>query len=253
MLIDERRHLIAEAVLSKGAATVAELSTSFSVSQVTIRSDLEALEAQGILRRNRGGAVANPIDRYLPAFQERSSVNQAAKQAIAEAAVDLVRDGDWIIVDAGSTTLYAIDHFKHRRLTIAVNSVYSANKLVDAPHVELIQIGGILYRPALCFVGKLAASHLNELNFDRVFLGVNGIAPAGISVNNCLEVGIKQKMIECSSEVIVLADASKVGIKSLARIAPLDRVHMFITDRSATEDVLAPLREANPDLEVIVA
>jgi len=252
MLVDERRHLVAETVIAKGAATVVELSDAFGVSHVTIRSDLEALESQGILRRNRGGAVANPIDRYTPAFQERSSVNQAEKQAIAKAAADLVLDGDWIIVDAGSTTLYAIDHFRSRQLTIAVNSIYSANKLVDAPNVDLIQIGGILYRPALCFVGKLAAAHLDELNFDRVLLGVNGVAAAGISVNNCLEVGIKQKMIDCASEVIVLADSSKVGIKSLARIGTLDRIDKLITDASVTEEALAPLRKANQKLEVIV-
>jgi len=253
MLVDERRHLVAEAVIAQGAATVVELSKTFGVSQVTIRSDLEALEKQGILRRNRGGAVANPTDRYTPAFQERSSVNQAAKQAIAKAAADLVQDGDWILVDAGSTTLYAIDHFKHRHLTIAVNSIYSANKLVDAPHVELIQIGGILYRPALCFVGDPAISHLNELHFDRVLLAVNGVSETGISVNNCTEVGIKQKMIECANEVIVLADASKIGIKSLARIAPLDHVDKLITDAAASEELLDPLVEMNPELEVLIA
>lgn len=253
MLVDERRHLLAEAVISKGAATVLDLSKAFGVSQVTIRSDLEALERQGILRRNRGGAVANPIDRYTPAFQERSSVNQEAKKAIAGAAAVLVQDGDWIIVDAGSTTLLAIDHFKHRQLTIAVNSVYSANKLVDAPNIELIQIGGILYRPALCYVGKLAAAHLDELNFDRVLLGVNGISAAGISVNNCIEVGIKQKMIACANEVIVLADASKIGIKSLARFAALDCVHKLVTDAGATEELLSPLREKHPGLEVVIA
>jgi len=253
LLVDERRHLIAEAVLEQGAATVPDLSNRFGVSHVTIRSDLEALERQGIIRRNRGGAVAHPVDRYTPAFQERSSVNQKAKQAIAATAATLVQDGDWVIVDAGSTTLYAIDHLKNRKLTVAVNSIYSANKLVDSPDVDLIQLGGSLYRPSLCFVGKLAASHLDDMHFDRVLLGVNGVSATGLSVNNTVEVGIKQKMIECANEVIVLADASKLGIRSLARIATLDQVHRLVTDTGASEEMLAPLREAHPRLEVVIA
>ncbi len=253
MLIDERRHLIAEAVLERGAATVVDLSHQFGVSHVTIRSDLEALEQQGMLRRNRGGAVANPIDRYTPAFQERSSVNREAKQAIAKTAAHRIQDGDWILLDAGSTTLYVADHLMQRQITIAVNSIYSANKLVEAPNVDLIQIGGLLYRPSLCYVGKLAACHLDDYHFDRVLLGVNGISANGVSVNNCTEVGIKQKMIECANEIIVLADASKLGVTSLTRIAPLDRIDLLITDHAAEPEQLAQLQEARPEMEVIVA
>lgn len=253
MLVNERRHLIAEAVISRGSATVAELSGEFGVSMVTIRSDLEALEQQGMLRRNRGGAVTHPTARFMPAFQERSSVNRSAKQAIGKAAVGYIENGDWLLIDAGSTTLCAVDHLKHLQLTIAVNSVYSANKLVDAPDVELLLIGGFMYRPALCFVGEIASAQLAQFHFDRLLLGVNGVAETGISVNNCIEVGIKQTMIDCAQEVIVLADGTKLGMKSLARIAPLHRIHKLITDKSACPETLNQLREAHPPLEVIVA
>lgn len=252
-MVDERRHRIAEVVIAKGAVTVADLGDKFGVSQVTIRSDLEALECQGMLRRNRGGAVANQTARFTPSFQERSSVNREAKQAIAEVAAGLVQDGDWIIVDAGSTTLYVADHFMTRHLTVAVNSVYTANKLIGAPNVDLIQIGGSLYRPSLCFVGKMASEHLDDLHFDRLLLGVNGVAETGISVNNTTEIGIKQKMIDCADQVIVLADSSKLGIRSLARIAPLARIHKLVTDTTASPTILEQLREAQPEMEVLIA
>ena len=151
MLVDERRHLIAEAVLARGAATVPELSREFGVSQVTIRSDLEALDRQGMLTRNRGGAVANRTARFTPAFQEQSSVHRDAKQAIAARAAERLEDGDWVLIDSGSTTLYVLDFLAGRRVTAAVNSVYSMNKLVDMPEIESILIGGALYRPALSF------------------------------------------------------------------------------------------------------
>jgi DeoR/GlpR family transcriptional regulator of sugar metabolism len=253
MLIDERRHLIAESVLARGSATVAELSEELGVSLVTIRSDLEALEQQGILRRNRGGAVTNPAARFAPAFQERSSVNRSAKETIGKAAAALVQNGDWILLDAGSTTLYAVDHLKGLHLTVAVNSIYSANKFVDSLTIDLIQIGGLLYRPSLCFVGKPASAHLGEFHFDRLLLGVNGVADSGLWMNNCVEVGIKQKMIDCADEIIVLADASKLGHTSLARIASLRCVHKLVTDASASQDTLGYLLEVHPSMEVIIA
>ena len=253
MLVDERRHRIAEIVIAQGVATVAELSQAFGVSHVTIRSDLEALASQGGLKRNRGGAVANPTARFTPAFQERSSVNREAKQAIGKIAADLVSEGDWLILDAGSTALCVVDHIMQRALTIAVNSTYTANKLVDAPNVDLIHIGGTLYRPALSFVGKLAEAHLDELRFDRVLLGVNGISETGISVNNVIEVGIKRQMIDSAAEVIVLADSSKLGIDSLARIVSLDRIHKLVTNLGASQEMLRLIRKAQPELEVLLA
>jgi len=252
MLIDERRHLIAEAVLAQGAATVAELSDRFGVSQVTIRSDLEALETQGMVKRNRGGAVANRISRYTPAFQQQSSVQPDAKRAIAAAAAERIEDGDWVLLDAGSTTLYLADHLMHRRLTVAVNSVYSLNKLVEAPGIELIVIGGLLHRPALSFTGDTAEAFLERMHFDKAFIGVNGVTRRGVSVNNPAEAGIKRRMIDAASQVIVLAHAAKLGVDSLVRFAPLREVDLLITDRGASRAVRASLTK-DSSLEVVVA
>jgi DeoR/GlpR family transcriptional regulator of sugar metabolism len=253
MLVDERRHLIAESVLAQGAATVADLSDRFGVTPVTIRSDLVALEEQGILTRNRGGAVANRVLRFTPAFQQQTSVNREAKKAIAAATADLIQDGDRVILDAGSTTLFLADLLCLRRLTIAVNSVYSMNKLIGAPNVELIVIGGILFRPALSFVGELAESYLDRLHFDKAILGVNGLSEHGISVNNPAEAGIKRRMIVQSDQVIVLADASKISIDSLVRIDELNRIDTVVTDSPVSAAARKRLGEAHPNLEVIVA
>jgi DeoR/GlpR family transcriptional regulator of sugar metabolism len=253
MLVDERRHLIAESVIARGAATVAELSERFSVSQVTIRSDLEALERVGTLTRNRGGAVANRVSRFTPAFQQQSSVNRDAKRAIAERAAALIQDGDRVILDAGSTTLYLADLLCRRRLTVAVNSVYSMNRLVDAPNLDLILIGGVLFKPALSFTGDLAERFLDGLHFDKAIVGVNGVSPRGISVNNPQEAGIKRKMIERAETVIVLADSSKIDVQSLVRIEALDRVHVLITEKRIRAPIAKRLRNANPGVEVIVA
>jgi len=253
MLVDERRHLIAESVIARGAATVTELSTEFGVSQVTIRSDLVALESQGTLTRNRGGAVANRVSRFTPAFQQQSSVNRRAKQAIAARAAELIVDGDRVVLDAGSTTLYLADELCRRRLTIAVNSVYSMNRLNEARDIDLIVVGGTLFRPALSFTGELAEGFLDRLHFDVAVLGANGVSEKGLSVNNQYEAGVKRKMIEQSDRVIVLADASKIGINSLVRVESLDRIDTLVTEAPVSQSLKKKLVRANPRLEVVVA
>jgi len=253
MLIDERRHLIAGVVIAQGAATVTDLSKRFGVSQVTIRSDLEALERARTLTRNRGGAVANRVSRFTPAFQQQSSVNRDAKQAIADKAAEVILDGDRVVLDAGSTTLYLADLLCNRRLTIAVNSVYSMNKLVDAPNVDLILIGGTLFKPALSFTGELAEGYLDRLHFDKGILGVNGVTLRGISVNNPEEAGVKRKMIEQAECVIVLADSSKIDLESLVQIDSLDRIDILITEAPIPAAVTKQMKRAHPGLEVLVA
>jgi len=253
MLVDERRHLIAESVIARGAATVAELSEEFGVSHVTIRSDLVALENQGTLTRNRGGAVANRVSRFTPAFQQQSSVNRRAKQAIAAHAAALITDGDRVVLDAGSTTLYLADELCNRRLTIAVNSVYTMNKLIEARDIDLIVVGGTLFGPALSFTGELAEGFLDRLHFDVAVLSVNGVSERGISVNNQYEAGVKRKMIEQSDRVIVLADSSKIGLNSLVRIDALDKINIVVTEASIGEALKKKFARSNPHLEVVVA
>ena len=253
MLVDERRHLIAEVVLARGAATVPELSLEFGVSQVTIRSDLEALGKQGMITRNRGGAVANRIARFTPAFQEQSSIHRDSKRAIAERAAHMLADGDWVLIDSGSTTLYVADFLSGRHLTVAVSSVYSMNKLVEIPEIDSILIGGTLYRPALSSTGHLAERFVESMQFDKVLLGLNGVSERGISVNNPIEAGVKRAMISRGTTVIALADASKIGINSLVQIGTLDAIDILVTDAGTTNAQLRRLKKAHARLEVIRA
>ncbi len=251
MLVDERRHRIAQLVVARKVATVAELSDEFGVSPVTVRLDLEALEKQGLLKRNHGGAVAPEILRFAPAFQEKTSVHLLEKQAIAERAAQLIEDGERVIIDSGSTALLFARKLRERKLTILVNSVYTLNELVGAPHIELITVGGSLYEPGMSFVGPLAEAFLEKTHVDKVFLGVNGLTVEGISVNNIQEAGIKGKMISAADQVIALADASKIGVNSFAFLAPLKHVHTLVTDSGITPENLEELRGLG--MEVLVA
>ncbi len=253
MLVDERRHRIAMRILALGGATVAELSGEFGVSPVTIRSDLEALEQQRVLKRNHGGAVAAQVARFAPAFQEQSSVNVEAKKAIAQLAARLPEDGDKVLLDAGSTTLFVGRQLRNRAgaLTLVTNSVYVLNELVNTPQFELIVVGGVLYEPGLCFVGAPAEWFLDRVSADISFLGVNGVSMRGVSVNNMPEAGVKRRLAQAGGRTVVLADSSKLGLDSFVNVARLADVDTVITDGLASPDVVAELREAG--VEVLVA
>ncbi len=253
MLVDERRHRIAMTVLAQGGATVAQLSDEFGVSPVTIRSDLEALEQQRILKRNHGGAVAAQVARFAPAFQEQSSVNLEAKMAIAQVAARLPEDGDKGLLDAGSTTLLLARQLRSRdrAVTVVTNSVYLLNELVNSPQVELIVVGGMLYEPGLCFVGAPAEWFLDRMTADISFLGVNGISLRGVSVNNMPEAGVKRCVARAGGRTVVLADSSKLGLDSFVNVTSLADVDTVITDDRADHDVVAELREAG--VEVLFA
>ena len=251
MLVDERRHRIAQLVMARKVATVAELSGEFGVSPVTVRSDLEALEHQGLLKRNHGGAVAPQTLRFAPAFQERTSVHLLEKQAIAERTAELIEDGDHLIIDSGSTALLLARRLRDRRLTILVNSVYTLNELVGAPNIELITVGGSLYEPGMSFVGPLAEAVLAKTHVDKVFLGVNGVTSKGISANNIQEASIKEKMIAAADEVIVMADASKIGVDTFAFIAPIDHLHALVTNSDVEPQVVEELRESGMEVLLV--
>lgn len=251
MLVDERRHQIAQLVVAREVATVTELSERFVVSPVTIRSDLEALEKQGMLKRNRGGAVAHHVLRFAPTFQEKTSVHPLEKQAIAERAAELIEDGDHVIVDSGSTALFFARKIRDRDLTILVNSVYTLNELTGAPTIDLITVGGTLYKPGMSFVGPLSETFLDKIHVDKVFLGVNGVSCKGISVNNMQEAGGKRRMIAAADRVIVLADSSKIGVNSFVFLTSLDHVQVLVTDAGIAPEYLKKFREVN--VEVLIA
>jgi len=251
VLVDERRHRIASLVSTRGAITVAELSEQLGVSAVTIRSDLEALEQRGLLKRNHGGAVATQVLRYAPDFLARASHHRQEKERIAQAAAELIQDGDRIILDAGSTTLALARQLHRRELSVITNSMYLLNELANAPRIELVALGGTLYQANLCFVGPLAEAFLDGVHVTTCFLGVNGITPRGISAANAHEAGVKRRMLDAADRTVVLSDSSKVGSESFVSIAPLDRVDRVITGCKLAPSQRAALDEAGLDLVVV--
>jgi DeoR family fructose operon transcriptional repressor len=245
MLADERRLRILERLAQQRSVTVSELAEAFGASESTIRRDLDDLERQGLLRRTHGGAVAvDAVASFEPSLQEKDVRYPQEKQAIARAAAELVRPGDTVLLDAGTTTLQIARQLATLELTVVTNSVPIAMELSSTPQarVHLMLLGGDLRRTTGALVGPFAERMLADLHVDLLFLGANGLhADRGVTTPNPLEAAVKAAMIRSARRVAVVADHSKVGQVSLVKVCDWDEVDLLITDRPAPQlaDVLA--------------
>jgi DeoR/GlpR family transcriptional regulator of sugar metabolism len=253
MLSEQRHSTILSLLDDNGLITVGELVDRFEVSEMTVRRDLDALERQGLLRRIHGGAVSARGRSYEPAFLTRKSAYLEAKQRIGQAAASLVKDGDSLTLDVGTTTVEVARHLTERRnLTILTPSLHIAYLLSEQPGIRLILTGGILRAGELSLVGALAERTFGEFFVDRLFLGVGGVdLSAGLTEFNSEDAHIKQAMLASAKEVIVVCDSSKLGEIALNAVAPLSKVHTLITDTDAAPDFVAALEKMS--IQVLLA
>lgn len=234
---------------------VNELSKEFSVSEVTIRNDLEQLESKNLLIRARGGAMsATQVVSYDLQLGEKHKLNMLEKARIGKAAAKLIKESDTLIIDSGTTTLEIIRNIDPalKNVTIITNALNIVNQLVSSPNVNLIIPGGVLRKNSLSLIGPLAEKSFRNFFVDKVFLGVDGFDTMnGISTPNIEEAFLNQIMIDVAREVIVVTDSSKFLRKSLAFICKLDRIDTVITDSDITEDDKKRLNDAG--INVIIA
>jgi len=238
LLVEERRRLIVELVEQHGRATVDELAGRFKTSPVTIRTDLEALARNAAIVRSHGGALptlARTID-TPPGIEE--TYRQARKRRIGRAAAKLVRDGETIILDSGSTTIEIALALRQRtwsELTVITNGLHIALELGAIPSVRVIMLGGLLRPSSHSLAGLSAEQTLSQLSADRLFLGVDGIDPEiGVTTLDPQEAALNALMIRVSREVVGVFDASKFGQRSLSAIAPISALNLAITEKGAS-------------------
>ena len=253
LLTEQRRRNVLDLVDQDGQVTVADLVKRFSISAVTVRTDLDALASVGAVVRSHGGAV-----RRLEATQDyplrmKETLHREEKVRIGRAAAELVKPGETIILDSGTTTAEIARHLKRvkiQSLTVITNALNIAVELADLPGVSLIMIGGLL-RPVSCsFVGPQAEAMMNEFHADRLFLAVDGFDLAnGPSTPDVLEAQLNNVMIRSAREVNVVTDFSKLGRRSVSRIGPFDRIRRLITDTRAPQEFTEGL--GNRGIEVI--
>ncbi|MFF4845497.1 DeoR/GlpR family DNA-binding transcription regulator [Streptomyces collinus] len=232
------RHLrILEAVGERGAANVSDLAAWLHVSQATVRRDLRFLSDQGLLRRTHGGGVAVDTGIELSLRRKGDSL-RAQKQAIAQYAVRLVPEGATVGLTGGTTTAEIARLLAARGpVTIVTNAINIAAEMAPQPQVRLLMTGGHARCQSYELVGPGAERALVEHHMDIAFLGVDGVSAAhGCTTHDPLEAATNRAFVEGSSRAVVVADRSKVGKATLARICPIDMVTCLITDEGAHPD-----------------
>lgn len=244
----DRRMKILKKLSVNDQVFVNELSKEFSVSEVTIRNDLEQLESKQLLIRARGGAMStNQVVSFDLQLGEKHKLNMTEKVRIGKAAAKLIKESDTLIIDSGTTTLEIIRNIDPslNNVTVITNALNIANQLVSTPNVNLIIPGGVLRKNSLSLIGPLAEKSFRNFYVDKVFLGVDGFDTMnGISTPNIEEAFLNQIMIEVAREVIVVADSSKFLRKSLAFICKLDRINTVITDSGISDEDKKRLEDA---------
>ncbi len=251
MLTEERRQKIKDILESKKRILVNEVSREFNISPVTIRKDLQILEKRGVLTRVHGGAIINHSAVRDLALVEKEHIHIAEKKRIAFMAESMISTGDILILDSGSTTTQLARLLKFKKdLTVITNAVNIASELA-ASELTVMLTGGILREKSFSLVGPLAEESLKTITADKLFLGVDGIDfQYGLTTPNILEARVNSMMIKAAEEVIVLADSSKFGRRSLGVIDTLDSIDRIITDRNISESDLKRLSEIG--IEVLV-
>ncbi|MED4125201.1 DeoR/GlpR family DNA-binding transcription regulator [Halalkalibacterium halodurans] len=248
MLVAERQEKIIALVNEKGSVRVSELSQLFNVTEETIRRDLEKLESERKLQRSHGGAVSIKEDTEAPYF-EREIRNVKEKQAVAAQAVTYVTTNDRIILDASTTAWYMAKRLPDVPLTVLTNSMKVAMELANREKITVITVGGTLLRKSLSFVGPQTNQTLELYHVNKAFISCQGVHPKqGISDSNEMQALVKQKMIDISDNVFLLADHTKFGKQAFSRITTMETVDTIITDSKTSEEQIRDFQELEIDV-----
>ncbi len=231
-------------VRANGAVSLRELARVVQTSEVTVRRDVRALEAEGLLDRRHGGAVLPGGFTRESGFPQKSHLATAEKTAIADVAAGLVEEGEAIVVGAGTTTQELARRLARiPGLTVVTNSLLVAQALAHANRVEVVMTGGTLRGSNYALVGSGAEQSLQGLRVSRAFLSGSGLtAERGLSTSNMLSASVDRALVQAAAEVVVLADHTKLGSDTMFQTVPTDLITRLVTDeppahddRSATE------------------
>ncbi|MDU2063660.1 MAG: DeoR/GlpR family DNA-binding transcription regulator [Sporomusaceae bacterium] len=238
MFAEERKAEILQLMKIGQTVKVIELCQHFDVSESTIRRDLQEMEDEGLLQRTHGGAILAQSG-YEFSFHEKEVRHLNEKQQIAKYAASLVKDGETILLDAGTTTLEIAHFLQNRSITVGTNSMDIAQKFADDATVEVLLIGGTFRKSPRSLVGYLANESLKRLHFDKVFLAANGVdLLKGVTTPNATEAETKRYMMLAAEERILAVDHSKLNQKSLCKICDLAELSFMITDQTVKAEVL---------------
>jgi DeoR family transcriptional regulator, fructose operon transcriptional repressor len=253
MIIAERQSRLRDLLAQRGMSDLDSLSAELKVSQSTIRRDVEMLVRTGHVKRTHGGVIwvgdrsdSNGSRPY--AFDQRLAYQLDAKRAIAAAARKLVRHGQTIILDGGTTTFHLAQELLGQPLQLVTNSLPIANLFLNDENVELILVGGLMYPRYGVLLGPMAETELGHIHAQTLFISVAGVHDGSLYNQNLLLVQAERRMIEQAQQVVLLVDSGKFGQQALARLGDLAEVDVVVSDAGLTQEHRSAVRERGCEL-----
>lgn len=248
MLRDRRHELIVRIVRSDGPTTVEALAERLDISTATVRRDLVQLDEQGLLRRVYGGAMPIDDQRDDP-FGEVAATRAEEKDKIAQRCAEIVKDGETILLDIGTTAHQVARRLRGRSLTVVTSSLAVLDELIDEESIQIVLLGGMVRRDYRSLVGFLTEDNLRQVKADRLFLGTSGVRPGGhVMDTTVVEVPVKRAMIAASDQVVLVADVGKFPGTGMARVCGPEELDVVVTNASTDPATLRTLRDAGVEV-----
>lgn len=243
MLTSQRKQRILEQLLKEGQVLSKDLSVRFEVSEDTVRRDLRELAAEGRLQRVHGGAL--PSSSATATFSERKSLKTDAKRKVAQKGAELISSGQVVIIDGGTTTSELIACLPDDlRITVVTHSPSIALGLIEHPSIEVILIGGRLFKHSVVTVGAATIEGISQIQADIFFMGVTGVhTEAGLTTGDYEEACIKRAFSGRAAETVVLVSPEKINAASPFVIGDLGLIDTIVVDSAADENWIRSIEE----------
>jgi DeoR/GlpR family transcriptional regulator of sugar metabolism len=251
-LPEKRKQLILDYLGKNSFGDVPTFVDMLDVSPATIRRDLSELADRGLITRTHGGASRSVQGMgHEPPYFSRAKENVWAKQSIAEAAKHFIHEGEVIAIDVGSSALEVAKQLRdYRKITIFTANI-QVSEVLASSEVNVILVGGTLRKREMSVAGPIAVQIINQFYFDKFFLGTAGVSVEdGFTDFSVDDVDVKKAFLAHAKEVIALADHTKLGKVSFAKICPLNRVSRLLTDSASDPKYIGALRNAGLDVVV---
>jgi DeoR/GlpR family transcriptional regulator of sugar metabolism len=243
MLKEERLDFIINRLKSNPSVKLGPLSEELDVSEDTIRRDIEGLAKSGLLTKVRGGAIPHSPNAH--SFQERIHISENEKGIIARKALSLIKTGDTILLDGGTTT-YALAGLLDMPLTVITNNVPVAALLAGKTNMEVIITGGRILPDSQATAGAYAINLLEKSHVDIYFLGVCSLHhKIGITSLDYFECEVKRAMVDCSDRIVALTGHNKIGTSEAYKICPIDQLDTIVTEINPEHEMFEPYRKKN--------
>jgi DeoR/GlpR family transcriptional regulator of sugar metabolism len=253
LLGETRRSRILEWLREEGSARVSVLAQAFNVSEVTVRQDLEKLEADGHIVREHGGAYLKSVRQQVHSMALAHQEHSDEKQRIGRTAATMVNDGETIIIDSGSTTTeVAANLFGRRDITVITNALNIALMLGAEPGFDVHMSGGHFKAPTLSLSGERSADYFQGLYAQKLFLATGAIdIDGGLTYPSLSDIAVKRAMIDAAQSVCLVADSSKIGERSFCVLGGLDQLDELVTDDGISDTQRKAIEAAG--VRVIIA